>query len=187
MTTFSELRLRAEAAGHDLSKPIDVETGVASTVITGGEQAARNAVRKVYEIAVEADAAAGTTIAERPELGFPASEFPSGVKVVGIGFRSVAVTPHADNHYTDTFTGRDRNGANNLSVATLTSDADVAVGSGGLGAGATTASKVYAALLNTTPANLVIPAGGVLTLTRAKGGTGVQLGRTHYTVVVEAL
>lgn len=178
MTQHFDLALKVEADAHDVAS---------SSSPTGKECARRSFLRRVLNITVEADAAAGTTIAARPELGFPASEYPNGVDVKEIKLRSVAIAPHADNHGTDTFGGLDVNGANGTTVATLTSDADVAVGSGGLGAAATTASKEYAALLNATPANRVIPAGGCLTLTRAKGGTGVQFGKITYTVVVEIL
>lgn len=179
MTAFSEIRLREEGRFHDISDP--------SASLSGKEVAARNVTRRVFEVAIEADAAAGTTIATRAELGFPASQFPNGVEVKEVKMRSAAITPHADNHATDTIGKADVNGANAATVATLTTDADVAVGSGGLGGSASTALKEYAALLATAVADRQISAGGVLTIARAKGGTGVQLGRVHYTVVVEAL
>lgn len=182
MTTFSDLKTRELGRYHDL-KNGDPD----SATLPGPEVCARNVVRKYVDVVVEADAAAGTTISERAEIGFPATLFPGGVEVKEILLRSAAITPHADNHATDTFACRDANGANATTAATITTDADVAIGSGGLGGSASTAMKSYEALLNATVANRRVPVGGCLTLARAKGGTGVQLGRVHYTVVVEAL
>lgn len=77
-------------------------------------------------------------------------------------------------------------GVADTTVATLTSDADVAIGSGGLGAVASTANKPYSALMGTV-ANCTVVAGGSLSLARAKAGAGVTLGETSYEIVVEAL
>lgn len=178
MTARQELATRAEAQNHDIQP---------SASPSGKEVARRLSCRHVFEVALEADAAAGTAIAQRAEVGIPASQFPNGCEIKEVKFRSAAVTPHADDHFTDTISVADVNGANSTAAATLTSDADVAAGSGGLGAGATTALKEYEALLNATVANRRASAGGVITVTRAKAGNGVQLGRVHYTIVVEAL
>ncbi len=175
MTAYSELKLREEARQHDITDP--------SATLRGPELAKRAVYRKVLQVRVEADAAAGTTIAERSVLAFPASQFPNGAEVKEIKLRtSAAVTESTSVYATDTFTQRDSLGVNNLSAATLTTNT---VANAGIGT--TVAHKEYSATLSGTLANLQVPAGGVLTLTRAKASTGTQMPECVYTVVVEAL
>lgn len=179
MTAYSDLKLRARAQAHDITDP--------SATVTGKDVNERRVGRSVLNFSLEADAGAGTTIAARSVLGFPASQYPNGVEVKSITMRSAAITPHADNHGTDTFTSVGTDGVADSTVGSLTADADVAIGSGGLGAGATTANKPYSALLSTTAADCQIVAGGSLAVTRTKAGGGLQFGVLVYEVVVEAL
>lgn len=175
MTAYSELLQRARAANHDVTDP--------SSTLTGKEVAARALGRKTVRVPVIADAAAGTLIAERSMLSFPASQYPNGVEIKEIRFRSsVAITESTSLYATDTFRSRDSDGVTPLVAATLTTDT---VANGGVGT--TVAHKQYSATLSATAANRVVPAGGVLTLQRAKASTGTQLPECLYTVVFEAL
>lgn len=167
MTDYGDLKLRARAQNHDLNPDL----------------AEKALSRRVMSFVVEADAAAGTTIAQRTELAFPASEFPNGVEVKEIQLRTdAAVTESTSVYATDTFSKLDVNGANGATVATLKTNT---VANGGIGT--TVAEKKYNATLDATVGNRQIAAGGCLTLTRAKASTGTQLPRCTYTVVVEAL
>lgn len=174
-TVLTELATRAEANAHDVQS---------DSSPSGKEMARRKMVRfDVPALRVEADSAAGTTIAERSLLQVPASEFPNGAKVVEISLRTSAVVSESTSLYaTDTFTSRDSAGVSNLVAATLKTDT---VANGGIGT--TVAHKKYTATLSATVANRVIPADGVLTLTRAKASTGTQLPECTYCVVLEAL
>lgn len=182
MSAFSELKQRARAQAHDISDP--------STTVTGKDVAERAVARRTYQIVIPKDADATTARNSLAYVGFPASEFPDGVEVKSITMRTAAVTTHADNHFTDTFTALTVAGAVGNSVATLTSDADNTIAQGGMkdgGAGATTAGIAVACLLTSTLADRVVAAGGCLRLQRAKAGAGVTLGECTYTVTVEAL
>lgn len=180
MSTFSELRTKVAGFYHDLTAASSVTAG---PVVTGGEQAARAAVRKVMSCRVEADAAASTVIAERAIFGFPSSEFPGGAKVIAVHLRtSSLVTASSTVYATDTFVQRDSAGVNNLTAATLKTDL---TSNGGIGTA--TAFLGYGATLATTLSQLNIPADGCLTLTRAKASTGTAMPECIYTVTVEAL
>lgn len=175
MTAFSELGGRAEAQAHDITNP--------SASLEGKEVARRRYMRCSCAVDTVAEGAAADVIGEKSVVAFSADEFPNGVKVVEIQFRSdTAITESTTVYATDTFTSRDSLGVSNLTAATLTTNT---VANGGIGT--TVAHKKYAATLSATLANRVVPAGGCLTLTRAKASTGTQLPDCHYTVVVERL
>lgn len=178
MTAVTELRQRARAQAHDITDP--------SATVTGKDVAERLLSREVRTVVVPDDADATTARTSLACMCFPASQYPNGVEILSITLLSAAITPHADNHATDTFSSVGTDGVADSTVATLTSDADVAIGSGGLGAGATTANKPYEALMGTA-ANCTVVAGGSLCLARAKAGAGVTLGETSYTVVFQVL
>lgn len=185
MTAYSELKQKLRGFYHDLPDPATTDTPVAAldATVTGRDVAERALGRKVIHLRVEADAAAGTTIAERSVLSFPKDQFPNGVEVKEIQLRtSSAVAESATVYATDTFTSRDKDGVSNVVAATLTTNT---VANGGIGT--TVAHKKYAATLSATLANRRVPPNGVLTLTRAKAGAGTQLPECSYAVVVEAL
>lgn len=178
MTAVTELRQRARAQAHDITDP--------SATVTGKDVAERLLARRVRTVVVPDDADATTARTSLACMLFPASQYPNGVVIKSITLISAAIAPHADNHFTDTFSSVGTDGVADSTVATLTSDADVAVGSGGLGGAPTTANKPYEALMG-TEANCSVVSGGSLCLARAKAGAGVTLGETSYTVVYEAL
>lgn len=184
MTAYSTLKTKLSGFFHDLPNPSTSDTPVAAidTTVSGADVAARF-LQVVEPVKVEADAAASTTIAERSELAFPKSKYPNGVEVKEIQLRtSAAVTESTTLYATDTFTKRDKDGVNNATVATLTTNS---VANAGIGT--TVAHKKYSATLSGTQANLRIAPDGVLTLTRAKASTGTQLPACAYAVVFEPL
>lgn len=184
MTAYSTLKAKFAGFFHDLPDPSTSDTPVAALDSTvSGVQVAERLVRKTVDFRVEADSAAGTTIAERSVLSFPKDQYPNGVEVKEIQLRtSAAVTESTTLYATDTFTKRDKDGVNNATVATLTTNT---VANAGIGT--TVAHKKYVATLSGTQANLRVAPNGVLTLTRAKASTGTQLPECTYSVTVEAL
>lgn len=187
MTAYSTLKLKLRGLFHDLPDPATTDTPAAlDSSVSGRDVAERALCRGVRTVVVPDDADATTARTSLACMHFPASQYPNGVIIKGITLLSAAITPHASNHATDTFSAVGTDGVADSTVATLTTDADVAIGSGGLGGSATTANLPYAALLGTEAACTVV-AGGSLCLARTKGGTGVTLGETSYTVVFEAL
>lgn len=184
MSAYSTLKAKLAGFFHDLPDPATTDTPVGSLDATvSGVQVAERMIRKVVNVRVEADAAVGTTIAERSLLVFPKEQYPNGVELKSIQLRtSAAVTESASLFATDTFTKRDTNGVNNASAATLTTNT---VANSGIGT--TVAHKKYAATLSATLANTRVAPDGVLTLTRAKASTGTQLPECVYTVTFEPL
>jgi hypothetical protein len=174
VTTLSELATRAEAQAHDV-RPADSPSGK--------EMARRGVLRKVYHCRVPDDAAAATQLAEHVIVDFPESEFPDGVLVVSVSMRSGVITGHASETVTDTIKSVDSDGGAVDTLGLFTNDTDVTVPNGGLG-GTTTSMKSYPMVLDGTA--LEVPAGGGLSLTRAKA-TGQQVIGCTYTVTVEAL
>ena len=174
MTAYSEIRLREEGRYHDISDP--------SATLTGKELGARNVVRKAYHVELSAETAGTDYVVSC--LAVPASQFPNGAKVVEIKFRSsVAVTESTTVFNTYTFSSRDVDGVNALTAATMTTDT---VANGGIGT--TVAHKEYSATLSATAANLVIPAGGSLSLARTHASTGTAVPRgSSFDIVIEAL
>ena len=182
MTAHTELRLRARAKAHDITSPVaGTDAALTGTVTTGQDVAERAVGRVVRQIAVPADAAASTTIAESPVLSVPSSTYPNGAKIVEISRRdAVAVTADDSDYGTDAFVCRDYLGVNNTTAATVTSQITG-------GSGDTVAQKKVALTLGTV-ANCTVPPDGCVTLTRTKTGvTGVQFPDQLYTVVLEAL
>jgi len=179
MTAYSELKLRARGLGHDITDP--------STTVLGRDVAERNVGRRVYNLHISSDADATTARPSIVHLGFPASEYPNGAEVKSIVFRAGVVTPHDDNHFTDTFSSCGTDGIADSTVATLTSDGNAAGSKLGAAGAATTANKPYTAAVSSTVADNQIVAGGSLSLSRAKAGAGVTVLGCSYEVVVEAL
>lgn len=191
MTAFSTLKQKVAGFFHDLPDPATTDTPVAalSGSQLGPQVAERALLRKVYNVTTSADADAGTDrTVVLATVGVPASEYPNGAEVISIKLRSKSIAPHANNHFTDTFKAVGSDGVVDSTVATITSDADVAVGSGGLGAAATTANKPYAALLATSVADRrIVPDGSLVLSDRNKNAAGVQLGEVFYEIVLEAI
>lgn len=179
MTAYSELKQRARQKNHDIIDP--------SATVTGKDVAERQVGRRVYNLHISSDADATTARPSIVHLGFPASEFPGGVEVKSVVFRAGVVTPHDDNHFTDTLESCGTDGVADSTVATLTSDGNAAGSKLGAAGAATTANKPYTAAVSGTIANNQIVAGGSLSLSRAKAGTGVTVLGCSYEVVVEAL
>ena len=110
---------------------------------------------------VAAEGSAGATLAESVIARIPVAGTVTGVTIVPTG----AATADATNNATLTVGGRVAGGAA-VTIATLITN---------VAGGSWAAFTDKAATLSGTPANLVITAGEVFTLTVAKGGTGVQL------------
>ena len=188
MTAYSTLKQKIAGFFHDLPDPATTDSPAALSGAPLGPQVAERALlRKVYNMVITADADAGTDRTSLGYVGVPSSEYPNGAQVISIKMRSAAITPHASTHATDTFSGVGSDGVVDTTVGTLTTDADVAVGSGGLGGSATTADKPYAVLLGTAANCKIVPDGCLALTLRDKASTGVQLGVVNYEVVLEAL
>ena len=185
MTAYSELIKRARAVNHDISAPVASADGALSTEVKTGQDVAANAYgrRTFFLRTAAANAGAASDIAEEPIIAVPASQYPNGVKVVEIGFRSAAaITASTSVYVTDTYTSRDKDGVNNLTSATMTTNT---TGNGGIGT--TVAHKRYTATLSGTLANLVIPPDGCLTITRTHASSGTATPNCLIDVTVEAL
>lgn len=185
MTAYSELKLRARAAAHDISDPVASADGALSTEVKTGKDVAERAVSRhtIHQPTAAGSAGAASDIGEKPILAVPASQYPNGAKIVEIGFRSdTAITASTSLYVTDTYVSRDKDGVNNLTAATMTTNT---TGNGGIGT--TVAQKRYAATLSGTLANLVVPPDGCLTLTRTHASTGTAMPDCLIDVTFEAL
>jgi hypothetical protein len=121
-----------------------------------------------------ADAAANTTTAEYVVMSIPAN---CTVEAVDI-FPMAAVTADASNNATLTLKGYDAAGANGVTVASLVTD---------VAGGNWSALTRKAMTLTATAADLDRVAQSALTLTVAKGGSGVQLPSLQLRVTLNRL
>lgn len=175
MTAHSELQLRARANAHDITSP--------SSTHSGQDVAERVVGHKVVNILLPAETA-GTDYSF-PVCGVPESEYPNGAEVISVTQRTpAAVTENATTYTLHTFTSYDSDGGTPLAAATISNQ----LAATPPGTGTTTALKAYSAVLSTTLANRVIPAGGSLVLVKTHGSTGTAYpAGTAYEVVLKAL
>jgi len=133
-------------------------------------------VQRIESTLVTDGGTAGTAVTEECIVSFP---FANTVKVLGCTvLPPVAVTASDTLFATFTLSSRDANGANAVSIATQTTKTS---GSGGLGS--LTAFKPVS--LPLTQANVVVPAGGSLTIAVAKASTGTAIASATASCLVQ--
>lgn len=144
-----------------------------SSLDNADDQLVRNLlVRQKCETTVSDGGTAGTAQTETP---FWTNHTTGPVAVLAARvITPVAVALNAGNFVTFTVTRRDAAGGNALVVATLTT-------------AATTINAFTPTLLPLTAGNIVVPAGGCLTVLASKAGTGVAISAATSQCIVEVL
>lgn len=112
-------------------------------------------------------ATAGTAVTESPLVNFPAAMFPNGVKIVAATFTTpIAVMASDTTFATVTLASRNAAGGGSTTIGSQTTK--ITGGTGNI-------TAFVAQPLTLTAANVIVPAGGSITLAVAKASTGVAL------------